>query len=412
MQSETTSTTLITEYVDHGSGGGGRWFIPSSWLINASMAADDQRPLLSSTEPRNVLEAAQLALELSLRDEHFMNHSKIPLVAHQTWKNLNSSTWPKIVQQSVDGWLDSATGESDSSNAEMAYILWDDEGIDSLMNHYEPSLWKAFHGLPYGVEKADTFRVAVLRWFGGIYADVDIKLLQHPASWIRSEDLKEWNDVSTSQHYSQNHTKVKRYQAPITSPDIYQDILAEYKSTSPEVGAIYGIEADTPPDTDAYWRMGYSYPIQLTNWALAMAPHHPTAQKYLEELGEAIGQNATRLPDIDPLDLTGPPALTRAVKEHAESTSPGFQWGSLSGLNDGPGGRGKIVANDVLVLPITGFSPGRSWFHNMGSQSVSHPNARLFHAAAGSWRKVSVKVHFGKFCRTFLGMCRDWKKIP
>ena len=192
-QPEISSTALVTEYVDHGSGGGGRkstvsaspivdvhrlhfpllgWFIPSSWLIDASTGADDQKPLISSTEPRNVLEAAQLALELSLRDERFMNNSKIPLVAHQTWKNLNSSTWPKIVQESVDGWLDSATGESDPSNPEMAYILWDDEGIDSLMNHYEPSLWKAFHGLPYGVEKADTFRVAVLRWFGGIVSSL------------------------------------------------------------------------------------------------------------------------------------------------------------------------------------------------------------------------------------------------
>ena len=185
---------------------------------------------------------------------------------------------------------------------------------------------------------------------------MDIKLLLHPFSWIGPEDLGDWDELSTAQFNPQNDTKVKRYQAPITSPDIYQDILAEYKSTSEAVGAIYGIEADTPPDTDAYWRMGYSYPIQLTNWALAMAPHHPTAQKYLEELGESIGQNSTRLPDIDPLDLTGPPAVTRAVKEHAESTSPDFQWDSLSGLNDGPGGRGKIIANDVLILPITGFS--------------------------------------------------------
>lgn len=199
----------------------------------------------------------------------------------------------------------------------------------------------------------------------------------------------------------------------MTSPSPYQELMANLKPSGADVGAIFGLESDNPPDTDDYWRMGYTYPIQLTNWAFAMVPQHPTASRYLSQLSQEIRANSSHLASIDPLDLTGPPALTKAVKAHSENLSPPeFRWCALTGRQDKKGGRGKVVASDVLILPITGFSPGRGWFHNMGSQAISHPNARLLHNAQGSWRKISLRVHLGKFCRTFLGGCRDWKKIP
>lgn len=178
--------------------------------------------------------------------------------------------------------------------------------------------------------------------------------------------------------------------------------------------SVFGIECDTPPPPDnSYWRYGYTYPVQVTNWALAMAPHHPIAAQFISNLATTIAQNITRLRDIDPLDITGPPALTTAIQAVAHAEEPQLDWQSLSGLNGDPvGGRGKVVAGDSLILPITGFSPGRGWFHNMGSESVEHPNARLRHAAAGSWRKMGFKVQYGKFCRAVFGLCRDWKKIP
>lgn len=190
-------------------------------------------------------------------------------------------------------------------------------------------------------------------------------------------------------------------------------MIAQHKAFGSNVGAIFGIEADTSPESDDYWRMGYTYPVQITNWALAMVPHHPTASDFLEQMvDDMTGMNSTLLSRIDPLDLTGPPALTKAIKSYSESSTAHFRWNGLSGIHDGPGGRGKIIAGDVLVLPITGFSPGRGRFHNMGSQPLSNHNARLFHAAAGSWRHASLQVQVGKMCRTLLGQCRNWSKIP
>jgi hypothetical protein len=178
--------------------------------------------------------------------------------------------------------------------------------------------------------------------------------------------------------------------------------------------SIFGLEADNLPEpSTTFWRMGYSWPVQLTNWAFAMAPHQPAASQYVKNLLAFIKATNVTLSSIDPLDITGPPALTRAVRDLVLQHDPSFDWQSLSARNGDPvGGRGKIVAGDVLVLPITGFNPGRGWYQNMGSQPESHPNARLRHAAAGSWRKKDMKVELGKFCRTAFGMCRDWKKIP
>ena len=109
----------------------------------------------------------------------------------------------------------------------------------------------------------------------------------------------------------------------------------------------------------------------------------------------------------------GPPALTAAIQTVAQEDDPDLSWDALSARNEGnpAGGRGKVIAGDVLILPITGFNPDRGWFQNMGSQSITHPNARLRHAAAGSWRSTDLKVHWGKFCRQAFGFCREWSKI-
>lgn len=139
-------------------------------------------PLFSNPRPTNVLDAAQLALELSLRDHRYLNNSGIPLIVHQTWKTPDTSGWPDIVKDSVEGWLEAATGRAGPLVPQMAYFFWADEGIDQFITRYEPQLWNAFNGLPYNVEKADAFRVAVLKWFGGIVSPIPSSQSRHAQS--------------------------------------------------------------------------------------------------------------------------------------------------------------------------------------------------------------------------------------
>lgn len=105
--------------------------------------------------------------------------------------DLTTNTWPQPVKDGVDGWLDMAVHSPPSS--ELAWFLWNDESMDAFLIKYEPELYEDyFHQLPYMVEKADLFRIVVLKWLGGIYADMDTNPLKHPHEWIYDSDLTAW----------------------------------------------------------------------------------------------------------------------------------------------------------------------------------------------------------------------------
>jgi hypothetical protein len=165
---------------------------------------------------------------------------------------------------------------------------------------------------------------------------MDTEPTRPPSQWIAPEDLQAWQDSETG---------------------------TVYNSTEP-IKAIVGLEADCPPTSDLYWRMGYFYPVQLTQWSFAWAPGHPILQLFINRLlattqavsekhGGQLGSYSAQkaLYAIDPLNLTGPVAFTDSVQTSLEAEW-GLRWNALSGLDDG--GLSKQVG-DVLVLPITGF---------------------------------------------------------
>lgn len=131
------------------------WYIPPSWQDGGA------------TLPANasVLDAAEHALRLALRQAKFLDHSRIPLIAHQTWRDFDAKAWPLVIRESVEEWIQAAVGDD---SAQMAWFLWDDAGIDALMRKYEREIYDEFLALPYPVEKADMFRVVVVKWFGGV----------------------------------------------------------------------------------------------------------------------------------------------------------------------------------------------------------------------------------------------------
>ncbi|KAL4796698.1 hypothetical protein BDV19DRAFT_360272 [Aspergillus venezuelensis] len=374
---------LLSKYIEGGKGNGGAWHLPQSWTNHTNS------PL------RSILDAAQLALNRSSTEpDGQIPHSNIPRVIHQTWKDTNIQTWHKAYRDSAEKWLGVVDRE------DIPYIFWDDDGVAQFMRHFEPDLEADFYGLPSPVERSDVFRILVCKWIGGVYVDMDTEPITSPSDWITQTDLTPWTDPLTNKlyHYTQN------------------------------VNAIVGIEADTDPNKDMYWRMGYFFPVQLTQWSFAFAPHHPILQLFIDRLLDTIrlvardGEQAggqTTLADpsdpsggqglayIDPVNLTGPIAFTDSVKTYLEGKAD-LRWNAVTGLQDG--GQTKLV-EDVLVLPITGFSPGSARFKNMGSKPITDPSARLYHHAQGSWRKWSLKVEMGKFCRTAFGLCKDWSKV-
>ncbi|KAI1613217.1 putative glycosyl transferase [Exophiala viscosa] len=364
---------LLSRHVHSFNGTGGAWYIPPHWLSH------------SDVHPENIVDAALLASQAANTKGRLMDHSNIPLIMHQTWKDRHVDTWTDLLRNSVEKWLTYVVAD------DMAYFFWEDEGILQFLEEFEPEFVQDFINLPANVERTDVFRILVVKWFGGIYADVDTQPLRQPATWISAADLAPWTD-------------------PITD--------TTFTSNSP-VSLILGIEADTSPKSNDYWRMGYSSPIQLTQWALASSTGHPVLLRFMDILFRRLAHVANenggtitspsaieQLRFLGPLTLTGPEAVTVATQDWLEEQA-GLRWNALTGLHDG--GRAKLV-EDVLILPITAFSPGRGRYGNMGSKPVTHPAARVWHQAQGSWRSFNPKAEFGKFCRTFFGMCREWSK--
>lgn len=176
------------------------------------------------------------------------------------------------------------------------------------------------------------------------YGDIDTLPLRSPASWLNEADVSPWIDSETGKKYS-------------TAPN-------PSSTTTQGIKLLLGIEGDNQPDTDTYWRMGYNFPVQLTQWALASAPQHPILKRFIsnftarvKELGRPYGGNiratasAGVLSKEDPLQLTGPEAITVAAKEWLEDEND-LRWNALTGLVDG--GRSKAVG-DTIIFPITAF---------------------------------------------------------
>ncbi|KAL7949483.1 glycosyltransferase family 32 protein [Trichoderma barbatum] len=372
-------------------GKGGAWYIPPEWIDK------DQPP------PKTIIEAAQLASNAAKsHPDRRIPFSNIPLLIHQKWDTTRLNGTKDMVLSYIEQWLVDSISPPAGTNP-MAYFLWDNEGVLAVMREFENDWVTDFIEVFSPVEKVDIFRIVACKWFGGIYGDVDTKPLQHPSKWIHSDDISEWTDEETGKGYGLDNTAIEN--------------MHQNPKQSQPVNAIWGIECDADPNKNDHWRWGYTYPVQLTNWAFASAPNHSILQYYLERISEKITEarnTASQTPGIsisdlhyDPIIRTGPVAVTEAtiwrLKEHDD-----LRWNALTGVNDG--GKTKLVG-DVVILPITGFSPTQESYSRMGEKSWDDPEARLAHEAMGSWHHTNLVVEYGKFCRTFFGMCKDWQKM-
>ncbi|KNG91703.1 hypothetical protein ANOM_000277 [Aspergillus nomiae NRRL 13137] len=190
---------LLWKHVHTFEGRGGVWYIPTNWV----------QP---NPQPRTIIEAAQLAIQATAlgRAHRFMPHSLIPLIVHQAWGHRQINTWPEDLRLSVEKWLQFVV------EGEMAYFLWEDEGVVEFINQFTPESHEHYTSLPSMVEKTDYFRILVATYVGGIYGDLDTVPLKSPAQWITSQEVLPWTDLET---------------------------IFVYNSTKP-VRAIFGIEAD------------------------------------------------------------------------------------------------------------------------------------------------------------------------
>lgn len=214
-----------------------------------------------------------------------------------------------------------------------------------------PDVLEAYNSLPVPVLKADFFRYLILLARGGIYTDIDTTALVSTTDWIPEE-------------------------VP--------------RST---IGLIVGIEAD-PNRTD--WRDWYSRRIQFCQWTIQAKPGHPVLRDIVATITEDIlrmkkkGILKNGKMDKSIVEFTGPAVWTDAIFNYLNDPTyfkmegKNITWEAFTGMEIA-----KKVG-DVVVLPITSFSPG---VQQMGSKEPDDPMAFVKHDFEGKLLDVDPIQH-------------------
>lgn len=260
---------------------------------------------------------------------------KFPGYIWQTWKYTPSSgEFAEAFRPAEASWTEKHPG--------FVHEVVTDKAAVYLMRYLYasvPDVVEAYNALPLPVLKADFFRYLILLARGGIYSDIDTTALKSTTDWI---------------------------------PD------GVPRST---FGLVVGIEAD-PNRTD--WRDWYSRRIQFCQWTIQAKPGHPV----LRDVVATITEDTLRMKklgilqkmDKNIMDFTGPGVWTDAIFSYLNNPTyfkmegKNITWESFTGMETA-----KKVG-DVVVLPITSFSPG---VQQMGAKEPDDPMAFVKHDFEG-----------------------------
>ncbi|ORZ36951.1 hypothetical protein BCR44DRAFT_1431169 [Catenaria anguillulae PL171] len=156
-----------------------------------------------------------------------------------------------------------------------------------------------------------------------------------------------------------------------------------------------GVYADTdacplkPVDSTADdWAKWWGRKLQICSWTLASVPGHPVWMDMVHTSAARIRALARVGEDGKPvwpqgydmtnkiIEVSGPAVVTDVAFAYMSRFGKTGQE-ELHGLQE------PRLFGDALLLPITGFSPGRGI---MGSKPTSDPLAYVEHMFAGTWK--------------------------
>lgn len=335
--------------------------ILSESLVNQyAKTGDEQNKMLLAEIHRLDSERKQLELQLqevrrlpdttSTVEEQlefmvpFKLHQKFPAFIWQTWKtDLKDSKMDPELKSHIATW--------DQVNVNFVHEVFNDKNAEKLIQHLYrnvPKVLKAYNALPSPILKADFFRYLILFARGGVYTDVDTEALKPVTNWFPN-----W-----------------------LSPD--------------QAGLVVGIEAD--PDRPD-WDLWYARRLQFCQWTIQAKPGHPVLRKIVAKITEttlkrkedgklALATGKERGTDI--MNWTGPAIWTDVLFEYFNEVS-NEEVTYLTFTNK----ETSTLVGDVLVLPITSFSPGVG---HMGAKSRNDPMAYVQHHFSGSWKPDNERL--------------------
>lgn len=216
-----------------------------------------------------------------------------------------------------------------------------------------PEVLEAYDAMPQPVLKADFFRYLILLARGGIYSDIDTFAIKSALDWIPESVPKE------------------------------------------SIGLVIGIEAD--PDRPD-WSEWYSRRIQFCQWTIQAKPGHPVLRDVVSRITqETLNRKREGLfvsKEKSVMEFTGPAVWTDTIFDYFNDPryfDMSHSQGNVSYLNF-TGIEAAKKVGDVVVLPITSFSPG---VQQMNAKDYDDPMAFVKHDFEGTWKPESER-HIGE----------------
>ncbi|KAI9676132.1 MAG: membrane-bound alpha-1,6- mannosyltransferase Initiation-specific [Caeruleum heppii] len=319
----------------------------SDWKANpiTSSTAKESQQRLTDLGNKSLLEQLHYQFPYDVED-------KFPGYVWQTWKYTPASgEFNEDYRLGEASWTEKHPGF-------VHEVITDQVAVHLIRHLYAavPAVLDAYNSLPLPILKADFFRYLILLARGGIYSDIDTAALKSAAEWVPE--------------------KVPR-------------------ST---YGLVIGIEAD--PDRPD-WADWYSRRIQFCQWTIQAKPGHPILRNVVAAITEETlrRKKAGLLKKGEDLqkgiiEFTGPALWTDNIfaffnnPDYYDMTTSrrNITWEDFTGITEA-----KKVG-DVIVLPITSFSPG---VKTMGAGEDDDPMAFVKHDFDGTW-KPEEERHIGE----------------
>jgi alpha 1,6-mannosyltransferase len=300
-------------------------------------AVDDQRKKPQNQISMDDLRKKPLKQQLEYQFPYDVE-AKFPAYIWQTWKYTpNQGEFKEEFREAEASW----TIHHPSFVHE---VITDNVAVHLIQHLYAsvPDVLAAYHALPLPVLKADFFRYLILLARGGIYSDIDTVALKGAADWIPS-------DVPANSY-----------------------------------GMVVGIEAD--PDRPD-WHDWYSRRIQFCQWTIQSKPGHPVlvdvVANITQETLKRKAENRLTKDHKGIIEFTGPGLWTDSIFAFFNNpdffdmaTSKGnITWEHFTGM------KSPKKVGDVIVLPITSFSPG---IKQMNAGEEDDPMAFVKHNFEGT----------------------------
>ncbi|KLU82944.1 initiation-specific alpha-1,6-mannosyltransferase [Magnaporthiopsis poae ATCC 64411] len=342
---------------------------PASDFNGQELLVDSRRPSTTATTQQDASQAGRLGrtggnklgvpgqrpimdAKMSLYDKLAYQYpydveTKFPAYIWQTWKYTPANGEFTFREQEAT-WTDQHPGF-------IHEVITDTVAVHLLRLLYAsvPEVLEAYETLPLPVLKADFFRYLILLARGGIYTDIDTYAIRSALEWI-----------------------------PESVP-------------RNAIGLVIGIEAD--PDRPD-WKDWYSRRIQFCQWTIQAKPGHPVLREIVSHITlETLRRKRLGLletTDKNVVEFTGPAVWTDIIFDYfndarffdmTNSKGP-IDWRNFTGM-DMP----KRVG-DVIILPITSFSPG---VQQMGAKEYDDPMAFVKHDFEGTWKPEELR-HIGE----------------